>query len=94
MGVIMSLTRELKSGEPMAKEVPAFPLNAIEELEKKPLYETSQTYLAEHCFVAIDQTGGSANFAIMSGFFGPDGKLVVSERMMRENRGELRLHCS
>jgi len=64
-------------GEPMAKETPAFPAESIEQLEQRPLYKTQETFMAEHAFIAIDQTGGSANFAITSGFFGPNGNLVV-----------------
>ena len=71
-------------GEPTAKEVPVFSTESIDNLEQRPLYKTSEAFQAEHAFIAVDQTGGSANFAIVSGFFGPDNNLVVSKQ---EGRG-------
>lgn len=57
-----------------------FPAEYVKKFADRSIYMTTATdFQAKHLYIAVDPTGGGASrFAMMSGFFGPEGQLVVS----------------
>jgi hypothetical protein len=63
----------------------------VDALQNRHLWKSSQTYTPDFGFLAIDPSGGGgSDMAIVSGFFGKHGELVVSAISTRRTRCRFR----